>query len=78
MMLGGCASTQISDSAYTLQPKARDTAGNQFKRDLMACKHVTMQRHVVKDPQHEALLVDCMVQDKDYVPIPVGKHFRDK
>jgi hypothetical protein len=71
MMLGDCASSQISDSAYTLKPKASDTAGKQFNRDLVACKHLTTQRHVVRDPQHEALLVDCMVQDKDYVPIPV-------
>ena len=34
--------------------------------NLDQCKYETSQRHRAKDPQHEALLVDCMTVEKGY------------
>lgn len=49
-----------SDKSYYYQPKDNNEA--QFKRDLQQCSYETSQRHKYKDPQKEALIVDCMIK----------------
>lgn len=66
-VLTACAgiNTNTTDNnILVLSPKAGDIG--EFNRDLDQCKYETSQRHRAKNPQHEALLADCMTAQKGY------------
>lgn len=64
--LVACA-TPADNTTYALVGKG---GPGQMARDYDQCKFETSQRHRAEDPQHVALIVDCMVAEKGYVLVP--------
>lgn len=61
--LSACATVEDKNT-YVLQPKNGNVA--QLQRDLTQCQFETSQRHKAKDPQRDALVADCMVNQNGY------------
>ena len=68
VIMAGAALATTKDTVYVYQPK--DGNEVQFKRDLVQCTYETSQRHRFKDPQKEALVVDCMLVQMGHKLVP--------